>query len=158
MKKKEITDNVVPASNSEMANVLFKLGDYFDNSKYSEMASHMLASVEENILNYPSSNSNWCSLMMNYTKRFTEIVVTGDEADEKRKIISACYLPEAIFAGSMSNESLLPLLENRFQKGKTLIYICSNKTCKLPIENPAEAITLLKLDSKKLPDDVNYSK
>ena len=157
-RKKETMDNVIPASNSEMANVLFKLGDYFDNIKYSDMASQMLASVEENMLSYPSSYSNWAGLMMNYTETFNEIVVTGKQADEKRKKISACYLPNAIFAGSMIKESSLPLLENRFQQEKTLIYICSNKTCKLPIDNPDEAIALLKPDSKKRLDNVNYSK
>ena len=157
-RKKETMDNVIPASNSEMANALFKLGDYFDNKKYTEIASQMLASIEENILKYPSSYSNWASLRMNYTGPFNEIVISGEHADETRKKIAASYLPNAIFAGSTSPESSLPLLENRFQKGKTLIYICTNKTCKLPIENPEKAIALLKPDSKNLRDNVNYSK
>ena len=157
-RKKETMDNVIPASNSEMANVLFKLGDYFDNSKYADIATQMLVSIEDYVLNYPSSYSNWGSLIMNYTERFNEIVITGDLADEKRKLISTYYLPDAIFAGSSVNRSSLPLLENRFLEGKTLIYICTNKTCKLPIENPAEAVVLLKRDSKRLTDDVNYSK
>ncbi len=96
--------------------------------------------------------------MMNYTFSFNEIVVIGTDADVKRKIISSSYLPSAIFAGSLSKESTLPLLENRFQEAKTLIYICTNKSCKLPIESAKEAITLLKKDSQNLPANVNYSK
>ena len=157
-RKKETTDNVIPASNSEMANALFKLADYFDNNKYSDMARQMLASIENGILNYPSSYSNWANLMMNYTFSFNEIVVAGADADVKRKIISSSYLPGALFAGSLSKESTLPLLENRFQEAKTLIYICTNKSCKLPIESAKEAITLLKKDSQNLPANVNYSK
>ena len=155
-RKKETMDNVIPASNSEMANVLFKLGDYFDNKKYSEMSARMLASIQENISKHPSSFSNWANLMMNFTLPFVECVITGPQADEKRKSISGSYLPDLIFAGGSQKESSLPLLEDRFQSGKTLIYICSNKTCKLPVENPQDAVELLKHDSQNLRDTVNY--
>jgi uncharacterized protein YyaL (SSP411 family) len=157
-RKKETMDNVIPASNSEMANALFILGDYFDNKKYSEIASQMLSSIQENVLAYPSSYSNWANLMMNFTAPFIEIVITGTQAEDKRKNISSHYLPNSIYAGSKNKEGSLPLLENRFQEGKTLIYICSNKTCKLPIENSDEAISLLKRDSQNLRNAVNYSK
>ena len=143
-KKKEITDNVIPSSNSELANALFYLGDFFDEKKYSELATQMLSSIEESIKQNPSSYSNWANLMMNYVNGFNEIVITGDEAEEKRKIISTYYLPNTLIAGSKNNESKLSLFENRYLQGKSLIYICTNKSCKLPVENTDEAILLLK--------------
>ena len=143
-RKKESTDNVIPSSNSEMANALFLLGDYFDDKNFSDIARQMLASVEPAIINYPSSFSNWAYLMMNYTKPFNEVVITGENADEYRKQLSSYYLPNALFAGSNKKTEALSLLKDRFKDGKSLIYICTNKTCKLPVDSPFEALTLLK--------------
>jgi len=37
----------------------------------------------------------------------------------------------------------LPLLQNRFINGKTLIYVCVNKACKMPTENLDESINMI---------------
>jgi len=34
-------------------------------------------------------------------------------------------------------------MEERYQEGKSLIYICENKSCKLPVSNTKEALELL---------------
>jgi len=143
-RKKETTDNVIPASNSEMANALFLLGNYFDEIKYSDLALQMVVSVKDNIEKYASSYSNWANLAMNYNFPFHEIVITGTKTDELRKKISMHYLPNLIFAGSINKESKLSLLKDRFVEDKSLVYVCTNKTCRLPIENADDAIRLLK--------------
>jgi uncharacterized protein YyaL (SSP411 family) len=142
-RKKEISDNVTSSSNSEMANALFKLNVLFEEKRYEEISTRMLKAAEGNISRYPSSYSNWLNLLMNFTNPTDEIVITGEKADEERKILSSYYLPQAIFCGKNDNKSNLPLLQNRFQQGKTLIYICRNKTCKLPVENSQLALTTL---------------
>ncbi len=143
-RKKEISDNVIPASNSEMANALYILGDYFEDEKYTAKAVRMANSIEENILRYPSSHSNWMNLYMNLLMPFLEIAVTGENAMDITNKFSKEYLPNAIIAGTIHENSSLPLLKNRYQNGKTFIYICRNKTCNLPTENYAEALMLLK--------------
>ena len=42
------------------------------------------------------------------------------------------------------SENELPLLKNRFVKEKTLIYVCVNKTCKMPVSEVNKAIELIK--------------
>jgi hypothetical protein len=44
-----------------------------------------------------------------------------------------------LVAGS-NKESALPLLQDRYQSGQTLIYVCEGKTCKRPVETMAEAM------------------
>ena len=134
-RKKEITDNVISSSNSEMANALFKLDHILEEKKYNEIAARMMKAVEGNISHYPSSYSNWLNLLMNFTSHVDEIVICGENADVERKIMAAHYLPNAVFCGTKVSTSTLPLLQNRFRPGKTLIYICRDKTCKLPVEN-----------------------
>ncbi|HVA98127.1 MAG TPA: thioredoxin domain-containing protein, partial [Bacteroidia bacterium] len=45
-RKTELMDNVIPASNSSLANDLFMLGYYFDNTSYISMSKQMLNNVK----------------------------------------------------------------------------------------------------------------
>jgi uncharacterized protein YyaL (SSP411 family) len=141
-RKKETADNVIPSSNSEMAIALFFLSVYFDEKKYAEISDIMLASLEKNFIKYPSSYSNWEILLLYRSGKFNELVITGEKSDEKRKVLASLYLPYVLFAGS-SKTSNFPLLENRFQPGKTLIYICKDKSCQLPTDEVSAAIRIL---------------
>ena len=140
---KEVSDNVIPSSNSEMANVLFVLGEYFDEPKYTAFASNMLSKVSLDMPKWGSAYSNWANLMMNFTSPYKQTVISGKDAEAKRKKIASHYLPNVLLAGSVSNNSQLPILSNRFVANKTFIYVCENKTCKLPVESTAEALKLL---------------
>ena len=57
-RKIEITDNVIPSSNSVMAENLYLLGVYFFNDDYKEKSRQMLKNVKEYLLQYPASFAN----------------------------------------------------------------------------------------------------
>jgi uncharacterized protein YyaL (SSP411 family) len=139
----EYRDNVIPASNSVMAKNLFRLSHYFDNEHYAKTAKTMLNNVHPEIQEYASGYSNWLDLMLNYTEPFYEVAVIGKDVQKKVSAFNNYYIPNKIFVGSIKDESL-PLLENRFVEDQTLIYICVNKACKLPVSKVDEAIKLLK--------------
>lgn len=143
-RKKEITDNVIPASNSQMAKVLFILSDYFEEKNYMNISNSMLQNMKANISNYPSSYSNWADLAIDNITPFREIVISGNDAEKFRKELTTNYLPGVLLAGSDEENNSLSLLQNRFSEGKTLIYVCSGHTCKLPVENVQNALELLK--------------
>jgi uncharacterized protein len=138
-RKMEIQDNVIPSSNSAMALSLFYLGKYLDNKRFLSLSEAMLHQVQKEIPIYGSAYSNWAMLMQFFLNRFFEIAIVGKDVDEKRKTFCLHYVPNAIFTGSFSR-STLPLLENKLIEGKTYIYVCENKTCKLPTENINEAL------------------
>ena len=142
----ETMDNVIPSSNSEMGNALFLLGEFFDATNFKNLASFMLASLENNMKQYPSSYSNWMNLFLNFSNPFSEVVITGENAEPERKKLACAYLPSIIIAGSNKENSELPLLEGRFVAGKTLFYVCKNKTCRLPATEAADAISMLQKD------------
>ncbi len=141
---KEITDNVIPSSNSEMANNLFILGEYFDDKRYSTISREMAIAVMGDMPRWGSAYSNWANLIMNITGNFKQTVIAGKDAMKERKSIASNYLPNMLLAGSVNNASKLSLLEDRFVNNKTLIYVCENKTCKLPVETTSEALKFLK--------------
>lgn len=139
----EYRDNVIPASNSIMAKNLFVLAHHFDENKFRKTAKQMLHNVKPEIAGYPSSYTNWLDLLLNYQLNYFEVVVVGDQAIEKLSGINDKYLPQILIAGSTS-EKKSPLLELRYIEDETLIYVCVNNACKLPVSEPNEALELLK--------------
>ncbi|WP_431158920.1 thioredoxin domain-containing protein [Winogradskyella poriferorum] len=142
-RKLEIYDNVIPSSNSVQAINLFKLGLYFYDKSYSEMANQMLANISEDIASAPTAFTNWLELYLNYTKPFYEVAIIGPEAEMKLKDLNSHYLPNIIVAGSTIDDEL-PLLINKFTEDNTSIYVCVNGTCKLPVAEVDVALNQIK--------------
>lgn len=143
-RKKELFDNVIPSSNSVMAINLHQLGLYFDEQRYTELSSDMLARMKDLMLKEPTHLSNWAILHYYKLARTAEVAIVGPEAPEMRAEISAFYLPNILLAGTDKSSSL-PLLQNREAiGGKTTVYVCYNKTCQLPVHTAAEALEQLK--------------
>jgi uncharacterized protein YyaL (SSP411 family) len=139
-RKMELSDNVIPASNSSIAKSLFVLGHYFEKEEYIEKSRGMLNNVLEELENYGAGYSNWAILLLWFTRPFYELAIVGKSVDEKYRAIQKHYLPNVIFAGSAAQSSL-PLLKNRFVEDHTLIYVCTNKTCLEPVDNVEAALT-----------------
>jgi uncharacterized protein YyaL (SSP411 family) len=138
-RKMELSDNVIPASNSSIAKSLYMLGHYFEKEEYIEISRRMLNNVLEELENYGAGYSNWAILLLNFTQPFYEVAIVGKSVDEKYKAFQKHYFPNVIFAGS-ATQSTLPLLKNRFVEDQTLIYVCTNKTCQEPVRDAEDAI------------------
>ncbi len=138
----EIHDNVIPSSNSVMAKILFRLSYLLDRPDYLETAQKMLNTVSGNMSEYPSGYSNWSQLMLNLTGNHYEVAIVGENAISLLNELQKNYLPNVIFcAGATEND--LSLLQKRHIEGKTLIYICQNNSCQLPVETVKEALSLV---------------
>jgi hypothetical protein len=140
----EYRDNVIPASNSMMAKNLYVLSHHFDNQTYGATASQMLKNVLPEIEKYPSGFSNWLDLLANFQNSFYEIVVVGEDAQQKVKEIHQYYLPNKLVAGS-TKAGNSPLLEQRFIENETFVYVCVNNACKMPETEVTKAIDLIEL-------------
>jgi uncharacterized protein YyaL (SSP411 family) len=138
----ESQDNVIPSSNAQMAHNLFLLGSYFDRKDWTERAESMLSLVGEEIRNYGSAYSHWACLALMRVYPVKEVVIVGKNVDEKLRGLYNHGLTNAIFAVSESSSDL-PLVKGRFVEGKTLIYVCENKSCQLPVTSVEEALHLL---------------
>lgn len=139
-RKMEVADNVIPSSNSVMAKVLYQLGEYFDDANYRETSKYMLANVKSNVLNGGPYFGKWASILGFETFTPFEVALMGDKADEKRSEMQKHYLPTSLFMGGKTEN--LPLLENKLADGETIIYVCQNRTCKLPVTEVKRALQL----------------
>jgi uncharacterized protein len=136
-RKQEVFDNVIPSSNSAMANNLFKLGHFFDDREYLRKASQMLKNVQPFMKDYGSGYSNWGNLLLNEVFGIYEIAITGEEAGMKRAELERYYIPNKILLGGTSGS--LPLLQDKWSD-KTRIFICQNRTCQMPVEHISDAL------------------
>jgi uncharacterized protein YyaL (SSP411 family) len=135
----ETSDNVIPASNSQMANNLFLLGKYFGENSYTGKAKKMLDSVSEELKHYAPGYSNWGILSQQFHYPFYELAIVGKDVDEKLKEVHKHAYANTILAVSPKG-SELPLTKGRLVEGMTLLYVCRNNTCKLPVDSVAEAM------------------
>ena len=134
----EKSDNVIPASNSVLAKGLFKLGHLYTDKKYTDTARQMLNNMKQDALQYGSSHSNWLDLMLNFAAPYYEVVIVGDQAEALRHTFNQMYAPNILLLAA--NEATdLPLLKGRHVAGETLIYVCTNGTCQLPVKTVEEA-------------------
>lgn len=138
----ETEDNVIPASNSVMAENLFKLSVYFENSYYEKVARLMLIQVLPSI-DYPSAFSNWLSVLLRFSDYQKELAICGENISAYRLQLNRSYLPHILLSGC-ENNATLPFLKNRFIENKTLFYLCQNKTCLAPTTNFEEVYKDLK--------------
>ncbi|MEE9371795.1 MAG: thioredoxin domain-containing protein [Saprospiraceae bacterium] len=141
----ETSDNVIPATNSIMARNLFRIGEMTYNEKYIQRSKQMFANMYENIKasRQPSFYSNWLQLWLDYSHAPYEIIISGKDLKKKAQELHQNYLGNAIVMGSILEEDQLPLLKYKYVDGKTLIYVCENKVCQLPVENVNDAIAVM---------------
>ena len=135
----EIEDNVISASNSVMANNLFKLSIYFENDYYETVCKKMLHHIIPNI-DYPSAYANWMTIFMNFDTANKELAIMGNAAVSNAKKLQEKYLPNVIIAGA-NNDSDLLFLKNRFVKNQDLFYLCENKSCQQPTTDINEILS-----------------
>ncbi len=144
-RKMEIEDNVISSSNSIMATNLFKLSHYYSNNYYLKVSKQMLSNIKDRAQEYGSGYANWLQLMCDFTGAYYEIAISGENTFEKLTEINQYYIPNKLIAGSTS-ESTIPLMEGRFNKDETYIYICVDGACKLPEKDTKKAIDQLKIE------------
>ncbi len=139
VRKAEWSDNVIPASSSQMAINLNKLALYFEEPNYKQISDLLLKAVLPDIEHYGQGYSNWAILLMENLTPPTQVVIVGKNVNEILLQLYNHCPPNVIFAVSASN-SEMPLIVNRYVDGETNIYICKNKNCLLPVQTVDAAI------------------
>ena len=141
LRKKDLYDSATPSGNATMVRNLQRLGHIFDNKTYHFLSINMLLSVEEAVERYPSSLSKWAGSALALVFPAYEIAVVGADAHSKSKDINALFLPNKILMSSVEEDTTFPLLLGRSgdtEGGQSLIYICQNYACKMPIQTVEE--------------------
>jgi uncharacterized protein YyaL (SSP411 family) len=145
LRQTETQDNVIPSSNSILARNLFQLYLHFMEERYRDLAERMLTSVRDQVLEATPWYYNWAILASQMTANFYEVVVVGNQALDVIKHLNQQYLPNVMISGTENQELQdFPLIQGRWKEGRTLIYVCRNQACQLPVETVEDALRLLR--------------
>ena len=144
LRTKETSDNVIPSSNAIMAENLIRLSNHFIKPEYISRSRAMLASCKSEIQSYPGNYSYWLTVALRLLKPGYEIVAVGPNSKKiLREIRNTQFTLNCSWAAA--EKSNLPLFQNRVSKNKTLIFLCKNKQCELPLESVEEVKEKLRL-------------
>lgn len=141
-RRTEVHDNVTPASNSSLAKALFGLGHLFDDRRMLAISEQQLNNVLPHMHGHPSGYSNWAQLLLMHVLPFHEVAITGPEALQRQRELAAHYTPGCLFLGAVRPSALPLLAEKPFDT--TRIFVCVDKTCRLPVTSAAEALQQLR--------------
>lgn len=139
----DFEDQVIPCANSVMADVLHRLGLYFYNSSYVNRSKGMVINVMEHFISRnPEYYNNWLRIYGSFLRPPYEVAIVGPKAlDLRDEWVKRCT-PQCILLGG-TTEGTLELLKDKLQGDRTVIYVCRNKVCKLPVTEVSKAYNLL---------------
>ena len=143
-RKKELFDNVIPSSNSLMAENLYTLSLLMERPAYAERADQMLGRMQPLVEQNTDYLTNWAAQLALRSRPTAEIAIVGPQADQFRAELEAEFYPNKVLTGT-TEKSDLPLLQQRGPiDGQTAIYVCYNRACQLPVTSVAEVWQLLR--------------
>ena len=142
-RRKELFDNVIPASNSMMAENLYTLSLLLERPDYADRADQMLGRIQPLVQQNADYLTNWAAQFALRARPTAEIVIMGPEAHQFRAELDSEFYPNKVLCGT-TDKSELPLLQHRgTMDERTAVYVCYNRACQLPVTSVAEVWQLL---------------
>jgi uncharacterized protein YyaL (SSP411 family) len=126
----ELNDNVIPASNSVMAQAFYELAFYAAQPTWKEAATQMLQHVYDGMETYGSGYSNWGLLLLEMLAPRTEWHLLNNV----EPLEAARRIPAPRFISYHPNNACSAL----YQKGA--ISVCTFGACHAPVQNLDEAL------------------
>ncbi len=134
VRKTEISDNVIPSSNSMMAMNLYRLSKYFLNKENYHTSFQMLKNMSGRIDEQGKFYANWQRLKLYFIHQNYELVIAGDDIEDVHKQVIQKYDPFVFIASAKDD---LPISENK-SGSELLFHLCQNNTCHLPLKDLQE--------------------
>lgn len=135
-------DNVIPSSNSVMANNLHRLFLIMGRPEYLTIANKMLQYITPHFSNYPMAYANWGNLMIKQTEPYFEVAVCGINSNILLNEMQQGFQPNILWSFTNANSDV-PLLKSRFVLGDDLIYVCQEGVCRLPVKTATQGFELI---------------
>ncbi len=134
VRKSEIADNVIPASNSIMAINLYRLSKFYLNKESYTTSLQMLKNISGRIDQHGKYYANWQRLKLFFIYESHELVLSGDGQNEAHKELLKEYNPYILLASGCHH---FPISENKASE-HLVFHLCKNNCCHLPINSIEE--------------------
>lgn len=147
---KELYDAAVPSGNSVAAAQFLRLSKLTGRTEWEDRVADMFRVFAEEASHYPSGYCYFMQSLLLTQMQGTEIVVLGDENDEKYKRLTGAlkrgFFPEISCLATDDPEKLVetaPFTKNFKMGNETTIYVCENFSCQRPTSDVAHVLSQL---------------
>jgi len=152
-RNKEIYDGAIPSSNSVAFLNLLRLARLTGNSELEETAFNLQSAFSAAVTKHPAGYTHFLQGVNFSLGPSTEIVLTGNEYDDRLKemiaVINSASIPASVVilktpenekevGGISPFTKQLPIF-----KDKPAVFYCNNYTCSSPVHSPEELKNLL---------------
>ncbi len=134
-RKIEIEDDVIPSSNSVLANCFFQLGIYFRRDDWVLQSKKMLSCVIDKMELYPMSYSNWFHLYSKFVFPCSEISFLQEKEGLNHQDLKSLIKPMHV----ISYHTSIPM-SKEFKEG---IFVCKSNTCLPKIGSIEELLSVV---------------
>ncbi len=138
MRPTDIHDGALPAPGSILMQTLLRLTAITGEERFAQRAEQALKAVSGAVASMPTAMiSAVTALDALHTDRI-ELVMVGENDDRQAFLdeINSRYFPNRVLVVSSSGKEPIPLLEGRSADGRTVVYVCRNRTCNVPATSP----------------------
>jgi uncharacterized protein len=143
-----IHDSALPSGNSMSCLNLLRLSELAYKDEYRIKANKILLSVFTQMQYNLTRFVFMLTALDHFLSRSKQVAIIGNVADRgllvKTRQFNKLFLPNVVFAAGVFSKAknYIPLLENktRINSQEGSIYVCENKTCKLPTNDVKKAM------------------
>ena len=137
-------DLSMPSGNSVAANSLLRLYHLTQDKKFIDISLEVMQSQASIAAENPFGFGHLLNTIYMYLQKPLEITILNSKNSDISKYLTGLFLPEAILV-TIQNENQLTNLEDlpffagkKFDKEKTIVFVCKDFTCSLPLESISE--------------------
>ncbi|MFI5124546.1 MAG: thioredoxin domain-containing protein [Chitinophagales bacterium] len=143
VRKKEVFDGAIPSGNAVMASNLLYLGIALDSRDWKQRSSRMTDGLTSVIFKYPGSFGTWATLLNAFAYGMYELVLSGENQEEKQLGFLARFVPNRVFQLTSSGQPDFPLLRNKPVTGLSQFFLCRDYACQQPVTELNELLRLM---------------
>lgn len=134
VRKVELYDGATPSANAIMMENLEVMGNLMEHSGWLEQSEAMLLAQAGTTVRYPASFARWGTHLQRYVKGLKQLVVAGSDADEILQKWYKYWHPEIFAIAAKEAFYTIPAMSGKWIEGKTVLYLCKDFACLLPVE------------------------
>ncbi|MFQ5415897.1 MAG: thioredoxin domain-containing protein [Myxococcota bacterium] len=158
-REKPDSDGAIPSGNSVSAMNLLRLSELTTDDAYTDTAVLLFSSYHDLLASRPTQLPEMLTAVEFLLDATKEIVLvhsrSGDNAPEMLAALRAAYVPNRVISIVTEGDDLeqqahlLPLVAGRVARsGKTTAYVCENRVCSFPTNDPEKFSAQLRRQAK----------
>jgi len=137
-------DKELPSANAVMIGNLIELNELIDISNSAEVVSRSLEKMNKIDPDYYSFMGSWSNSILKGEQIGMHVMIVGENAEKFRSEFAQNPISNIIVSGAVKKETL-KVHSGKYQEGKTLFYLCKDKSCLKPVENVSELFHLIEI-------------